>query len=222
MAVLDIPELMNMMRQDQAQKAELGKTEKMRSKLTYKDGKVSAEIYPDEIDKLPEAFKPFLNQAAQNAGESQTVESDMNRMRQDQIKSSLMKASQESVKADIEAQRQTAAGNLKFGPDINPFASTYEQKAEEKRRAVEALRGQLELSYDMSKGRPTPLMSQETVSAAQAQPISQPITQAETAQPKSNTEEVRKQAVAAMSRATTEEQKKKIRDRAMQYGVQIP
>jgi len=158
---VDIPEMM--------QKPVAQEPVKLRSKLVYKDGKVSADIYADEVDKLPQAFQPFLTGAAANAGEAQNLESDMTRMKRDRLMQEFGKAQEASVKADIEASKQKAAGNIRFGPDILPFAQTYEQKAEEKRKQAEALRSDLELTYNMST-------KQSNVPTGQ--PVQQPIVQA--------------------------------------------
>lgn len=158
---IDIPEMM--------QKPVAQEPAKLRSKLVYKDGKVSADIYADEVDKLPQAFQPFLTGAAANAGEAQNLESDMTRMKRDRLMQEFGKAQEASVKADIEASKQKAAGNIRFGPDILPFAQTYEQKAEEKRKQAEALRRDLELTYNMSTGQSN---------VPTGQPVQQPIVQA--------------------------------------------
>jgi len=142
---IDIPEL--------TQPKQVAEPAKLRSKLVYKDGKVSADIYADELDKLPQAFQPFLSGAAANVGDSQNLESEMNAMKRDRLKQEFMKASDITAKAEIEAAKQAAAGNVKFGPDWNPFAQTYQQKAEEKRRQSEALKRDLELTYNMSTGQ---------------------------------------------------------------------
>lgn len=155
---IDIPEL--------TQQPVAAEPVKLRSKLVYKDGKVSADIYADEVDKLPQAFQPFLTGAAANAGEAQNLESDMTRMKRDRLMQEFGKAQEASVKADIEASKQKAAGNIRFGPDILPFAQTYEQKAEEKRKQAEALKRDLELTYNMSTG-------QTNVPQAISQPIQQ-------------------------------------------------
>lgn len=161
---VDIPELM--------QPKQVAEPSKLRSKLVYKDGKVSADIYADEVDKLPQAFQPFLSGAASNVSESQNLESEMNAMRRDRLKQEFMKASDVTAKAEIEAAKQAAAGNVKFGPDWNPFAQTYQQKAEEKRRQSEALKRDLELTYNMSTGQTN--VPQATITQPEAQPQAQP------------------------------------------------
>lgn len=155
---VDIPEMM--------QPKAVAEPVKLRSKLVYKDGKVSADIYADEVDKLPPSFQPFLSGAAVNAGESQNLEADMTRMKRDRLMQEYGKAQESAVKAEVEASKQKAAGNVRFGPDILPFAQTYEQKAEEKRKQAEALKRDLELTYNMSTG-------QTNVPQAVAQPMPQ-------------------------------------------------
>lgn len=155
---VDIPEMM--------QPKAVAEPVKLRSKLVYKDGKVSADIYADEVDKLPPSFQPFLSGAAVNAGESQNLEADMTRMKRDRLMQEYGKAQESAVKAEVEASKQKAARNVRFGPDILPFAQTYEQKAEEKRKQAEALKRDLELTYNMSTG-------QTNVPQAVAQPMPQ-------------------------------------------------
>ena len=65
--------------------AQQAEQKKLRSKLTYKDGKLSADIYADEIPNLPPQFAPFLNNAASNASESQQLENDMIKMRREEM-----------------------------------------------------------------------------------------------------------------------------------------
>ena len=166
---VDIPELMQPKQVEQ---------KPLRSKLIYKDGKVSADIYADEVDRLPQAFQPFLSGAATNVGDSQNLESEMTAMKRDRLKQEFMKASDVTAKAEIEAAKQAAAGNVKFGPDWNPFAQTYQQKAEEKRRQSEALRKELELTYNMSTGQANVPQAIQP-EAQQAQPQVQPQVQAQ-------------------------------------------
>jgi len=166
---VDIPEMM--------QPKAVAEPAKLRSKLVYKDGKVSADIYADEVDKLPQAFQPFLSGAASNASDAQTLESDMVKMRRDRLMQEYGKAQEASVKADIEAQKQAAAGNVRFGPDILPFAQTYEQKAEEKRKQAEALKRDIELTYNMSTGQTN--IPQAVAQPATQQQITRPAQQAQ-------------------------------------------
>ena len=44
-------------------------------------------------------------------------------------------------------------GVLIIGPDILPFTQTYEQKAEEKRKQAEALKRDLELTFNIVTGK---------------------------------------------------------------------
>jgi ATP/maltotriose-dependent transcriptional regulator MalT len=157
----------------QAQRAE---PKALRSKLVYKDGKLSADIYADEIDKLPTQFAPFLNSAAANASESQSLEGDMTRMRREEMMRQYEKASLEAVKADVKAATEEARGNRRFGPDFLPFLDTYRKKADQKKQTADALRRDIELSYNLQTGQMDPLMQP----APQAAP--QPVTSAE--QPK--------------------------------------
>lgn len=166
---VDIPEMM--------QPKTVAEPAKLRSKLIYKDGKVSADIYADEVDKLPQAFQPFLTGAAVNAGESQNLEADMTRMRRDRLMQEYGKAQESAVKAEVEASKQKAAGNIRLGPDILPFTQTYEQKAEEKRKQAEALKRDLELTYNMSTGQTN--VPQVVTQPMQQQQIAQPTQQAQ-------------------------------------------
>ncbi|NBW13391.1 MAG: hypothetical protein EBR82_35825 [Caulobacteraceae bacterium] len=163
-------DLTEQQQQEAAAKAQQAENKKLRSKLTYKDGKLSADIYADEIPNLPPQFAPFLNGAAANVNENQQLESDMTRMRREEMMRQFEKASIDSVKADVKATTEEAKGNLRFGPDFLPFLDTYREKADQKKQTADALRRDIELSYNMGRGQMDPLaMPQEQPAQPSAQ-----------------------------------------------------
>jgi len=166
--------------EQQQQKAALAaqqaEQKKLRSKLTYKDGKLSADIYADEIENLPPQFAPFLNSAATNVNESQQLEGDMTRMRREEMMKQFEKASLDAVKADVRATTEEAKGNRRFGPDFLPFLDTYREKADQKKGTADALRRDIELSYNMERGQMDPLLAPQAAPAPAAAPA--PVVQA--------------------------------------------
>lgn len=169
-------------RQKAALAEQQAEQKKLRSKLTYKDGKLSADIYADEIDRLPAQFAPFLNNAANNANESQLLESDMVKMRREEMMKQYEKASLDAVKADVKASTEGAKGNKRFGPDFLPFLDTYREKADQKKATANTIKKDIELSYNMNRGQMDPLAGQSQESqpvvqdaqAAPAQAVNQP------------------------------------------------
>ena len=160
--------------QEAALQAQAAEKKKLRSKLTYKDGKLSADIYADEIENLPPQFAPFLNGAAANVTESQQLEGDMTRMRREEMMRQFEKASLDAVKADVKATTEEAKGNRRFGPDFLPFLDTYREKADQKKQTADTLRKDIELSYNMERGQMDPLaMPQEQAAPAPAPVIQQ-------------------------------------------------
>ena len=93
--------------------AQQAEQKKLRSKLTYKDGKLSADIYADEIENLPPQFAPFLNSAAVNVSESQQLEGDMMKMRREEMMKQYEKASQASM----------------YGSQVGAIANSYQSPA---------------------------------------------------------------------------------------------
>jgi len=151
--------------QEAAAKAQQAENKKLRSKLTYKDGKLSADIYADEIPNLPPQFAPFLNGAAANITESQQLEGDMTRMRREEMMRQFEKASLDAVKADVKATTEEAKGNRRFGPDFLPFLDTYREKADQKKQTADTLRKDIELSYNMERGQMDPLATPQEQAA---------------------------------------------------------
>jgi len=82
----------------------------------------------------------------------------------------------------------------------------------------------VESGSPLGYGSGTPEFSSPTYSPQPQQQISpaQPQQQISQAQPQADTEAVRQQALSAMSRAQTPEQRQKIKDRAAQMGVNLP
>jgi len=151
--------------QEAAAKAQQAENKKLRSKLTYKDGKLSADIYADEIPNLPPQFAPFLSGAAANITESQQLEGDMTRMRREEMMRQFEKASLDAVKADVKATTEEAKGNRRFGPDFLPFLDTYREKADQKKQTADTLRKDIELSYNMERGQMDPLATPQEQAA---------------------------------------------------------
>jgi len=152
-------------KQEAALQAQEAEKKKLRSKLTYKDGKLSADIYADEIENLPPQFAPFLNGAAANITESQQLEGDMTRMRREEMMRQFEKASLDAVKADVKATTEEAKGNRRFGPDFLPFLDTYREKADQKKQTADTLRKDIELSYNMERGQMDPLATPQEQAA---------------------------------------------------------
>ena len=158
-------DLTEQQQQEAAATAQQAENKKLRSKLTYKDGKLSADIYADEIPNLPPQFAPFLSGAAASVNESQQLESDMTRMRREEMMRQFEKASLDSVKADVKATTEEAKGNRRFGPDFLPFLDTYREKADQKKQTADALRRDIELSYNMGRGQMDPLATPQEQAA---------------------------------------------------------
>ena len=159
-------------KQEAALQAQAAEKKKLRSKLTYKDGKLSADIYADEIENLPPQFAPFLNGAAANITESQQLEGDMTRMRREEMMRQFEKASLDAVKADVKAATEEAKGNRRFGPDFLPFLDTYREKADQKKQTADTLRKDIELSYNMERGQMDPLATPQEQAAPAPAPAS--------------------------------------------------
>lgn len=177
--------------------AQQAEQKKLRSKLIYKDGKLSADIYADEIPNLPPQFAPFLNNAASNASESQQLENDMIKMRREEMMKQYEKASLDAVKADVKASTEEAKGNKRFGPDILPFFDTYREKADQKKATADSIRKDIELSYNMGRGQMDPLANPQEQAQA-AQPVVQlPQGQAATQTPASYASEAEARSAGA-------------------------
>jgi len=80
----------------------------------------------------------------------------------------------------------------------------------------------IQSSSPLGYGSGTPEFSSPAYSPQQQIAPAQPQQQISQAQPQADTEAVRQQALSAMSRAQTPEQRQKIKDRAAQMGVNLP
>ena len=108
-----------------------------------------------------------------------------------------------------------------FGGYVGGGAQTTQQSSYSPYSMAGAM---IQSASPMGYGSGTPEFSSPAYSPQPQQQIApaQPQQQISQAQPQADTEAVRQQALSAMSRAQTPEQRQKIKDRAAQMGVNLP